>query len=261
MKKPNIKVREHDFTKLEEFLEIAVDHINNAVVPPMLWVGIDPGTTGAIAMVIGEEGGDGAAAVVLDMPIQFIPTKKMRAPTKKEKKELRAEGKVIPKKTTVHGKGMVFDNDAIWTIFKMLKTKIARSCIRVAVEKGQVRNASREAAFAKHSPNSRFAKFGDTPLTGYKIGVSFGMWNLFLTSRGYAKEVPILNPTPAVWKKAMQLGPDKNKARAAAIKLFPFLKDDLARVKDHNRAEALLLAAYLRRHPTPTIEDESEEEA
>lgn len=257
MKKPNIKVREHDFTKLDEFLEIAVDHINNAVVPPMLWIGIDPGTTGAIAMLVGAEGDRGTAAVVLDMPIQFIPTKKMRAPTKKEKQELRAEGKVIPKKITVHGKGMVYDYKAIHTIFRRLNVVIASHIVHVVVEKAQVRN--RGNAYAKKNPNSRLALFGDTPLTAYKTGFSFGMWLLYLTGRGYAKDRPLCTPPPATWKKAMQLGPDKNKARAAAIKLFPFLKGDLARVKDHNRAEALLLAAYLRRHPTPTIEDESEE--
>lgn len=49
---------------------------------------------------------------------------------------------------------------------------------------------------------------------------------------------------PKDWKKAMQLSTDKEQARARAIRLFPEAAPLLARVKDHNRAESLLIAKY-----------------
>lgn len=49
---------------------------------------------------------------------------------------------------------------------------------------------------------------------------------------------------PKDWKKAMGLTTDKEQARARAIRLFPEAAQSLARVKDHNRAEALLIAKY-----------------
>ncbi len=48
--------------------------------------------------------------------------------------------------------------------------------------------------------------------------------------------------TPAVWKKAMKLSASKEQGRAMAIRLFP--DAPLSRMKDHNRAEALLIAKY-----------------
>jgi len=54
---------------------------------------------------------------------------------------------------------------------------------------------------------------------------------------------------PAVWKKAMGLNAKKADARELAIKLFPHLREELKWKKDHDRAEALLIAEYGRRQP------------
>lgn len=49
---------------------------------------------------------------------------------------------------------------------------------------------------------------------------------------------------PATWKRAMGLiGSDKDASRAAAIRIYPTCTD-LARKKDHGRAEAILIARY-----------------
>jgi hypothetical protein len=45
----------------------------------------------------------------------------------------------------------------------------------------------------------------------------------------------------------MFLTSDKDNSRVKAMELFPALTDDLARVKDDGRAEAVLLAEYGRR--------------
>jgi crossover junction endodeoxyribonuclease RuvC len=49
---------------------------------------------------------------------------------------------------------------------------------------------------------------------------------------------------PAKWKKEMALTADKHASLDMARELFP--EAPLARVKDHNKAEALLLAAWAR---------------
>jgi hypothetical protein len=50
---------------------------------------------------------------------------------------------------------------------------------------------------------------------------------------------------PQVWKRFYGLlGKDKEAARAMARSLYPMAQGELARKKDHNRAEALLIAHY-----------------
>lgn len=73
------------------------------------------------------------------------------------------------------------------------------------------------------------------------------MWSLYLMSLG----VRVETVRPAQWKKSFSLqGGKTNKeaARLKALSLWPTLAaDNLKFKKDHNRAEALLLAEYLRR--------------
>jgi len=57
-----------------------------------------------------------------------------------------------------------------------------------------------------------------------------------------ALAIPLRLVPPAVWKRAAGVSADKNLARSEAIRLWP--NAPLDRVKDHNRAEALLLARY-----------------
>ena len=79
-----------------------------------------------------------------------------------------------------------------------------------------------------------------------------GVSSTFATGRGYGAWEAlcwITTPdfeivSPRVWKKKLGLSSDKEESRELAIKLYPSMKEQLKRVKDHNRAEALLLAHY-----------------
>ena len=71
---------------------------------------------------------------------------------------------------------------------------------------------------------------------GHTLGAIVGV--LAALGMGYQ-----LTP-PGTWKKAMQVSSDKDAARATASRLFPAV--DLRRKRDHNQAEALLMAAYAR---------------
>lgn len=55
--------------------------------------------------------------------------------------------------------------------------------------------------------------------------------------------LPVQRVHPKTWKKAYGLDGDKNASRACAVRLYPDCVD-LGRVKDHGRAEALLIARY-----------------
>lgn len=64
-----------------------------------------------------------------------------------------------------------------------------------------------------------------------------------------ALQIPYEKVAPVRWKKVMMgdMGKDKDAARQRAIQLFPDMSQQMSRKKDHGRAEALLLAEYLRR--------------
>ena len=79
-----------------------------------------------------------------------------------------------------------------------------------------------------------------------RLMYGLGLWHGLLIARGCSVE----RVSPQTWKKVMlkDLG-DKGKeaARWRASQLFPEAASLLSRVKDHGRAEALLLAEYIRR--------------
>jgi len=56
--------------------------------------------------------------------------------------------------------------------------------------------------------------------------------------------IPVRFVTPTVWKKYWRLTKDKEKSRALAIQIFPACANHFSRKKDHNRAEAALIARY-----------------
>ena len=81
----------------------------------------------------------------------------------------------------------------------------------------------------------------------FGLGYSFGVWVGILSAAGFKW----LLVRPQEWKKMLlpkdrQPG-DKDGSRAVAIELYPLAEYQLERVKDHNRAEALLIAEYGRR--------------
>ncbi len=70
------------------------------------------------------------------------------------------------------------------------------------------------------------------------LGDTVGCIRGVVAARGY----PLQWITPTQWKRRYAIGADKELARAKAIQLYP--QAELARKKDHNRAEAILLARY-----------------
>jgi len=59
-----------------------------------------------------------------------------------------------------------------------------------------------------------------------------------------AQLIPLSLIEPATWKRHLRLNSNKEDCRARALQLLPSAASELQRVKDHHRAEAILLAFY-----------------
>lgn len=78
---------------------------------------------------------------------------------------------------------------------------------------------------------------------------SFSLGSAYGTALGVLAmlDVPVTLVLPRAWKASFKIpGGDagKEKARATALRLFPASADRFARVKDHNRADAALIARH-----------------
>ena len=83
---------------------------------------------------------------------------------------------------------------------------------------------------------------GEGPTGAFSFGHSLGVIVGVLA----ALEIPFQFVQPAVWKRAAGIptGADKAASIAVARQLIPSAGDHLTRIKDHGRAEALLLANH-----------------
>lgn len=83
----------------------------------------------------------------------------------------------------------------------------------------------------------------------FSMGKGVGLWEGIITALG----MPMARITPQRWKKEMLAdgkGKDKQASIVRALELFPETAPQLARKRDEGRAEAILIAEYLRRSKT-----------
>jgi hypothetical protein len=73
-------------------------------------------------------------------------------------------------------------------------------------------------------------RFGEAAGTLYGLVIGLGL--------------PVTFATPQQWQKYHHIGASPDAARQRAVQLYPAVAPMLTRKKDHNRADALLLAAY-----------------
>lgn len=132
--------------------------------------------------------------------------------------------------------GMIDQNGKYWACGDMLHNDIFIDSRSVFAEMSQARDGQDleivvEAVHAmpKQGVSSTF-KFGMAYGTAITLAQRFN--------------VPMFTVSPRNWKKTFNLDSDKDKSLDLARELFP--KAPLARKKDNGRAEALLLALWLR---------------
>ena len=75
----------------------------------------------------------------------------------------------------------------------------------------------------------------------FNFGQSFGILKGICT----AMQLPMYFVRPAKWKKYFNLlNSEKDASRTRAIEIFPYFSSNLARKKDSNKADAILIASY-----------------
>lgn len=168
-----------------------------------LYIGIDPGATGALGFLLGRHS-----------YVTHIPCFKVNRAGRTAKGN---------KKTTT-----VADYPAIVGLFEHIvnEAKERELQLIIALEKAQVQIKGK----------------GSNAYTGFRVGVSYGMWPLFFSAIG----LPLVEIAPITWKKKMKLtGQDKNASVRLAKSYYPNLR---LIVSEPDLSEALLIATYCRQH-------------
>ncbi len=113
---------------------------------------------------------------------------------------------------------------------------------RGEVDRYQLGRIVRERAARLHL--AVIERVGSMPKQGIASAFTFGKVAGMCEMACAAAGVPILDVTPAVWKRAMRLTADKDATRRSASNLAPQHAKHWSRRKDDGRAEAFLLAQY-----------------
>ena len=177
-----------------------------------IYVAIDPGAEGAIGLLCGK------AYAAIDIPTIKTEVKRIKATSAQER------AKTGHKTKTVNGATTAYNYAGICAIFNLILAY--KEYVVLVLEKIPFKTSK-----------GKGYTYADVA-----IGQAYALWPLFLYAKGYAvEEVP-----PNVWKQKMGLaGKDKEASRLKALSLFP--RAALSRKKDHDRAEALLMAEYVKR--------------
>lgn len=78
-------------------------------------------------------------------------------------------------------------------------------------------------------------------IASYSLGLNTGIIIGVVQTLSY----PLVRVRPSVWKQKMGVSRlDKNGIRGVVRELYPAWQSSLGRVKDHNRAEAVLISRY-----------------
>jgi crossover junction endodeoxyribonuclease RuvC len=126
----------------------------------------------------------------------------------------------------------------VWDIPIMLK---GSGSVKNEINPAGMLDIMRYADFASVAALERVnAMPGQGVSSVFSLGDSFGCCRAVLA----CAYVPTFFVTPSMWKKHYGLTSDKEQARALAIKMFP--KAELHLKKHIDRAEALLIAAYIK---------------
>lgn len=178
-----------------------------------LYIGIDPGLTGAVAVI----DSDGRALVVHDTPSTVVE----RSGRKRSEYLVREMAALLDQ--------AVFIGPS------------AKPLILVVLEHQQAFPGRRHEKCRTCGSTGP----GQGSVSSFLTGRGFGIWEGIIG----ALKFPVDEPTPAHWKPAVGIPnkSDKEASRVRALKMFPEMGEQLSRKKDHGRAEALLLAEFGRR--------------
>ncbi len=175
----------------------------------MIIIGVDPGVTGAIAMI----GHKGEFLRCEDLPVMV-------------RTETRVKGKngVMRTKTTNQ-----VNAAALAELLREWLKDYDRPAVHIVIEKCQAMPGMIKGSEKAQSSSGTFS-----------LGLSAGVIEGVVGALGYSHALV----HPATWKASIKLagGTKKDVYRTYAQRLYP--EAPLTRMMDHNRAEALLIAKY-----------------
>lgn len=184
------------------------------------FIGIDPGKTGAIAII------SPSGIKLIDCPVIETETK-----VKSKKPNLTLIDQLVDK-GTVKSKAKPKAKP---------KTKITTKSSPALMASELAQSITSNSIIAIESVHSMP---GQGVRSTFDFGMNFGIWLGVIA----ALNIPMELVTPQEWKKHYGLiGKDKDASRIIAVQLFPQMAMELKLKKYNGRAEALLLAEYLRR--------------
>ncbi len=138
----------------------------------------------------------------------------------------------------------VLENNKVLNIFDMpvmsegkKNKRQLNSALLVNLIKGNLNN-SEEVAVVVEQVN---AMPGQGVTSMFNFGQTFGAIKGVCAALG----LPIFFVRPSKWKKHFELiNASKDSSRTKAIEMYPSLSDDLARKKDVNKSDAILIARF-----------------
>lgn len=171
----------------------------------MLYIGIDPGNQGAIAVLNPET----REVKFFDTPILEVKS------GKKTKKEINA------------------------VTASLILSELSKAEKVLAV----IEKVAPMPSFRGKEEGEEPAAMGVT--SAFNFGKGYGIWIGICA----ALMIPTELVHPVTWKRMLMadMGKEKDASRQKVSQLYPHAMKDLQRKKDHNRADALLLAEWARR--------------
>src|SRR5262249_55951512 len=101
---------------------------------------------------------------------------------------------------------------------------------------------------AHHPDIAGVERSGAMPAQGVASAFKYGRASGTIEAVVACLGIPMVPVEPSKWMRALQLTSDKEASRQLAIQLFPHAHDRLARKKDHQRWEAMLIALFAASH-------------
>jgi hypothetical protein len=179
-------------------------------------IAIDPGVTGAVCWMNVK---DPAGIILWDLPVMDVGTKGKRMVL-----DVATTAQFLREMTSLPETVVILEDQTIGAAMPRWKKKGSPAAEDGAGDDGQTTQSISTIGRQQR-------------LSGQLEGI--------LATLGASYEIV----NPQVWKRHMMPGQARNKeaARQAANRMFPRAAADLKRKKDHNRAEAALLAEWRRR--------------
>lgn len=200
----------------------------NRVIASIVGVGIDPGITGALAVVGFSEAFVPLAGGVLDLPTLPDPGDKVKGRQK-------------------------IDVPTLFTWLRRIRGSRPPERIVLLCEKFLAMPAAKGASMHSDDPAKAVGRLRGMEASNTRLAGTTAAIQATIECAATCEGMRSLTPrTPQQWRKAMGLSTslEKDNARAIASRLYPGLAHRLRAKAAHNRAEALLLAGAAARAST-----------